>query len=210
MSSWASRLILCPKYNPNTPKDQPPDGIRVAWAGVQVNERLHKTVPTYPDPTKEMYKAARHKYKFSADGLKQYWSIPLDPKTSEITAFWTHKGLYKFKRLVMGSKNAATVAQNAYTRALNTHLNPRSRNHIANFADDFCGGADTIAELLIVFEDFLEMCYEAGIMLKPSKVQFGLTQVQFYGYELGHNTIQPCEKNLDPRVPAPSGNSRKR
>ena len=47
-TSWASRLILCPKYNPETPKDQPPDGIRVAWAGVQVNERLHKTVPTYP------------------------------------------------------------------------------------------------------------------------------------------------------------------
>jgi hypothetical protein len=74
-TSWASRLILCPKYNPETPKDQPPDGIRVAWAGVQVNERLHKTIPTYPDPTKEMYKAARFKYKFSADGLKQYWSI---------------------------------------------------------------------------------------------------------------------------------------
>jgi hypothetical protein len=143
-TSWASRLILCPKYNPETPKDQPPDGIRVAWAGVQVNERLHKTVPTYPDPTKEMYKAARFKYKFSADGLKQYWSIPLDPATSEITSFWTHRGLFKFKRLVMGTKNAATVAQNAYTRALNTILNPRSRNNIANFADDFCGGADTI------------------------------------------------------------------
>ena len=98
-TSWASRLILCPKYNPETPKDQPPDGIRVAWAGVQVNERLHKTVPTYPDPTKEMYKAARFKYKFSADGLKQYWSIPLDPATSEITSFWTHRGLFKFKRL---------------------------------------------------------------------------------------------------------------
>ena len=70
----------------------------------------------------------------------------------------------------MGTKNAATVAQNAYTRALNTILNPRSRNNIANFADDFCGGADTIPGLLQVFEDFLEMCLKAGIMLKPSKV----------------------------------------
>ena len=60
-----------------------------------------------------MYKAARFRYKFSADGLKQYWSIPLDPATSEITSFWTHRGLFKFKRLVMGTKNAATVAQNA-------------------------------------------------------------------------------------------------
>ena len=108
------------------------------------------------------------------------------------------RGLFKFKRLVMGTKNAATVAQNAYTRALHTILNPRSRNNIANFADDFCGGADTIPGLLQVFEDFLEMCLKAGIMLKPSKVKFGLNKVQFYGYELGHNTIQPAEKNLDP------------
>ena len=65
--------------------------------------------------------------------------------TPKVTAFWTPKGLYKFTRLVMGTKNASTaVAQNAFTKAMNTHLNPRSRDKIANFADDFCGGADTL------------------------------------------------------------------
>ena len=197
-TSYASRLILCPKYNATSVKGTLPDGIRVAWAGVRANMNIIKTVPTYPDPVKELYKAARYKYKFTADGLKQYWSVPLHPSTREITAFWTPDGLYQYTRLAMGSKNAATVAQNAYTDALNGKLPPRSRDNIANFADDFVGGADTIQDLLVVFEDFLVMCDKAGITLKPSKIHFGVTQCQFYGFNIGHNTIEPSERNLCP------------
>ena len=140
----ASRLVLAAKQNPDSPKDSPPDGIRICWAGVRTNERITKTVPTYPAPMTEVYKASRFKNKFTPDnGLKQYWSIPIDDFNQEVTALWTPKGLYKFTRLVMGTKNASTVAQNAYTKAMNTHLNLRSRDKIVNFADDFCGGGQT-------------------------------------------------------------------
>ena len=101
-AAWSSRLILTPKYNHDTPKSNLPDGIRVAWAGVEVNENIEKTVPTYPDAWEQLYKVANFKYKFSADGLKQYWSIDLSPESREVTAFWTPKGLFQFKRLVMG------------------------------------------------------------------------------------------------------------
>ena len=47
--SYASRLILAPKYKGATPKSAPPDGIRVAWAGVRVNDTIVKAVPTYTD-----------------------------------------------------------------------------------------------------------------------------------------------------------------
>ena len=87
-----------------------------------------------------MYKVANYKYKFSADGLKQYWSIPLADEAKEITAFWTPRGLFQFTRLVMGTKNAATVAENAYTKATHTKLPERSFDNIANFVDDFLGG----------------------------------------------------------------------
>ena len=61
----------------------------------------------------------------------------------------------------MGTKNASTVAQNAYTKAMNTHLNTTSRDKIANFADDFCAGQTP--ELIQVSEDFVQMCHKAGI-----------------------------------------------
>jgi len=197
-TSWSSRLILAPKYKANTPKSALPDGIRVAWAGVQANDQIQKTIPTYPDAWEELYKVANYKYKFSADGLKQYWSIPLETKSREVTAFWTPQGLYQFTRLVMGTKNAATVAQNAYTHALHTLLPKESFPHMANFADDFLGGADTVDSLLDHFENFLKMCKTAGITLNPQKIRIGYEREQFYGLTVDNGKIEPAERNLDP------------
>ena len=180
-TSYASRMILAAKYKYDTPKSEPPDGIRVAWAGVEVNETIEKAVPTYPDAWSQIYKVARKTFKFTADGLKQYWTIPLSEKAQEMTAFWTPKGLYKFTRMVMGTKNAATVAQNAYMNALNTKLNPRSLPNIALYADDFMGGGDDYAELNRTFKDFLDMCIEAGITLNPAKVRIGFKKETWYG-----------------------------
>ena len=103
--------------------------MRVAHDLVKINRGLKKVIATYPNPLKATLKAAKYKYKFQADGLKQYWSIPLDEKTRELTAFWLPSQgsdslpeLWQWTRLCMGTKNAATVAQNAYTAALHCLL----------------------------------------------------------------------------------------
>ena len=208
-TSWSSRLILAAKHNHDTPKSALPDGIRVAWAGVEVNDRIEKTVPTYPDAWEQLYKVANFKYKFSADGLKQYWSIDLDQKSREVTAFWTPQGLFQFTRLVMGTKNAATIAQNAYTDALNTKLDKGSYDHVANFADDFLGGANTMDALVHHFEEFLKMCRASHITLNPKKVRIGYEKEQFYGLSVDNGKIEPAERNLDPikRITTPKSRS---
>ena len=197
-TSYASRLILAPKYKGNTPKTAPPDGIRIAWAGVNVNDNLEKTVPTYPDAWEQLYKLANKRYKFSADGLEQYWSIPLAEDSRDITAFWTPRGLYRFTRLVMGTKNAATISQNAYTHAMYAKLPPRSLENVANFADDFLGGEDTPEGLVRVFKDFLIMCREAGITLNPAKLRIGYEEEQFFGLTVKNGKISPALRNIDP------------
>ena len=197
-TSYASRLILAPKYKGNTPKTAPPDGIRIAWAGVNVNDNLEKTVPTYPDAWEQLYKVANKRYKFSADGLKQYWSIPLAENSRDITAFWTPRGLFRFTRLVMGTKNAATISQNAYTHAMYAKLPARSLDNVANFADDFLGGEDTPEGLVRVFEDFLIMCRKAGITLNPAKLRIGYEEEQFFGLTVKNGKISPALRNIDP------------
>ena len=170
----------------------------MTWAGVEVNDTLEKSVPTYTNAWDQIYKVAKYKYKFSADGLKQYWSIPLDEKSRNITAFWTPVGLWRFKRLVMGTKNAATVAQNAYTWAMNNLLPPEAREQIAQYADDFMGGADTHSSLNVLFEQFLEMASQAGITINPKKVRIGYSDEQFYGYRIKDGRITPADRNIDP------------
>jgi len=197
-AKYASRLHLAAKRGANTPKSAPPDGIRVTWAGVEVNDTLEKSVPTYTKAWDQIYKVAKYKYKFSADGLKQYWSIPLDEKSHNITAFWTPFGLFRFTRLVMDTKNAATVAQNAYTWAMNNLLPPEALEQIAQYADDFMGGADSHASLTVLFKQFLAMASEANITINPKKVRIGYTDEQFYGYSICNGRIAPADRNLDP------------
>ena len=98
----------------------------------------------------------------------------------------------------MGTKNATTVAQNAYTQAMNSLLPVKAREHIANFADDFIGGEDTCEELIELFDQFLDMCIKAGITINPKKVSFGYEDEQFYGYRLNKGRITPADRNLDP------------
>ena len=70
----------------------------------------------------------------------------------------------------MGTKNAATVAQNAYTSALHYLLAKESQNHIA------------------------------GITLNPEKISFGIKEAIFYGYKLNNGRIEPTTRNLDPVI----------
>ena len=135
-SQYASRILIVPKRKAGTAKTDPPDGMRVAHDLVRVNRGLKKVMPTYPNPLQAVLKAAKFKYKFQADGLKQYWSIPLHKSTRELTAFWlpgqgadSLPELWQWKRLCMGTKNAATIAQNAYTRALHEKLPKVSQTH---------------------------------------------------------------------------------
>ena len=181
-TQWASHLLLVGKYNADTPKTSTPDGIRVCGNFVMVNNRLQKLIPTYSDPKQEIQIAAKGKYKFVADGLKQYWSIPISktpPGNREVTTFWTPKGLYMFTRCVMGAKNSATAACNAYNHAMNFMLNQKHREFIANYADDFCGSGNSYQHLYQVFEAFLIMCHKSNILLKPSKVKIGYESAQF-------------------------------
>ena len=105
----------------------------------------------------------------------------------------------------MGTKNAATIAQNAYTHALHSLLERDSADHIANFADDFLGGADNYESLVTHFEEFIKMCRRAGITLNPKKIRIGYEQEQFYGLKITRGKIEPADRNLDPvkRVTTP-------
>ena len=200
-SAYAARLHLAAKRKTDTPKSAPPDGIRITWAGVEANETLDKSVATYTDVWEQLYKVANYKYKFSADGLKQYWSIPLDKDSRDVTTFWTPRGLFRFTRLVMGTKNAATIAQNAYTHSMHTNLDSQFRKNLANFADDYLGGADEVegpGGLIDVFEGFLIMASKAGITINPQKVRIGYECDSFFGLTVDNGKIKPADRNLDP------------
>ena len=204
-SSWASRIVIAPKYKGGTAKSQTPDGLRICVDFTAVNAWVEKMVPTYPDPHAQLKRAAGYDWYFSGDGLKQFWSIVLAEKCRDMTAIWTPLGLMRFTRLIMGTSNASTVAQNHYTRAINRFITgtlpggEAIADRVFNFQDDFLL-AGSLQEIKIILKAFLHMCRQAGIQMNPAKTHLtnGKTGAQFYGFKVTKKGVHPAEKNLDP------------
>jgi len=197
-SQWASRPVLVGKYRGQTAKGDVPDGIRTCVDFTAVNEFIVRQPPQYTDPFQEIRRASGHKRYFEADGQKQFNSILLDPASRDITTTWTPLGLMRWKRLIMGTKDASGRAQQEYSKSMSKHLNEEEKNHLANFQDDFLGFHNEIIGLLRVFEGFLRMCKRAGITLNPAKIRVGIKKCKFYGFTLSEKGMEPSEKNLDP------------
>ena len=197
-SEWASRPVLVGKYRGNTSKKDVPDGIRTCVDFTRVNEFIVKQPPQYTDPFEEIRRASGHTYYFEADGQKQFNSVPLAEESRDITTTWTPLGLMRWKRLIMGTKDASGRAQMEYTSAMTRYLSDEARSHLANFQDDFLGFHNTIPGLLRTFEEFLQMCDKAGITLNPAKIRIGIRKCKFYGFALSKKGMEPSEKNLDP------------
>ena len=197
-SQWASRPVLVGKYRGQTAKGDVPDGIRTCVDFTAVNEFIMKQPPQYTDPFEEIRKASGHEFYFEADGQKQFNSILLDPSSRDVTTTWTPLGLMRWKRLIMGTKDASARAQQEYSKSMSKYLSQEERDHISNFQDDFLGFHDDISKLLDIFRGFLKMCHRAGITLNPAKIRIGIRKCKFYGFILSKKGIEPAEKNLDP------------
>ena len=188
-SSWASRPVLVGKYRGDTPKGAVPDDIRVCIDYIAVNERIKKTVDYYPDPQELLRRAGGHEFYFCADAQKQFWTIPLaEGLTREMTAFWTPQGLMQYTRLVMGAKNASSIAQKIFDDKMQA-LPASSASNIVNFQDDFLGFADTVADLLRHLEAFLLACRQGGIHMNPAKMYVGIRKAKFYGFDLSKSCL---------------------
>ncbi|MCP4456460.1 MAG: hypothetical protein GY816_00290, partial [Cytophagales bacterium] len=208
-SQWASRVVLVPKYRGNKAKGDTPDDIRVCVDFTAINERILKQPPQYPDPYEEMRKASGHLYYFQADGQKQFNSIPLAETSRDMTTTWTPLGLMRWKRLIMGTKDASGRAQQEYSNSMSRFLPGEIHDHIVNFQDDFLGFHNDKSKLIEIFEEFLKMCFKAGITLNPAKISIGTNKAKFYGFHLNKEGISPSERNLDPVKKMTSPTNRK-
>ena len=94
----------------------------------------------------------------STDAPKAYHLVPLHPSTRDLTTVWTRKfGKVRFTRLPFGIKNAGTVLQERFVKALSA-LPTASRDATKNYADDFLQGSKTEAELFASFRTFSDLC----------------------------------------------------
>ncbi|KAK3788062.1 hypothetical protein RRG08_052302 [Elysia crispata] len=162
-SQWVSPVIVVPK----------PGGKDIRLVvdmrpANQVVMRERHPIPTVNEVLHDMNGAKV----FSKLDLKYgYHQIELDPDSREITTFVTHKGLFRYKRLIFGINAASEKFQNIISQVLQG-----------------CEGAQNISDDIVVYganqeehdqrlRKVMHKLSEANLTLSKEKCEFGMDEI---------------------------------
>uniref|UniRef100_A0A3B3IH14 Gypsy retrotransposon integrase-like protein 1 n=2 Tax=Oryzias latipes TaxID=8090 RepID=A0A3B3IH14_ORYLA len=193
-SPWVSNLVVARKKG---------GGLRLCVNLSDVNKAI---IPDkYPLPTAEELTSHFHgSTVFSKMDLRNgYLQVPLAPASMDLTAFVTHVGVFRFKRMAFGLSSAPSCFQKIMSLIL------AGIPGVSIYLDDVVVHAPTMtlhdARLAQVFQRF----EQHGVKLNAGKCVFGVTEVEFLGFRLSQAGIAPIMSHTeailslpDPQSPA--------
>ena len=125
------------------------------------------------------------------DASNAYHSVPIREEDRHLTTFTTPWGLFRYRRAPQGFMSSG----DGYNRRfddLTSHITRMER-----CVDDSLLHDEDIETHWWRTIDFLELCGRAGIVLNPEKFQFSQTSVDFAGFRISNDTVEPLPKYLD-------------
>lgn len=111
----------------------------------------------------------------------------MEADSQHLTGFVTPDGHYEFKRMPFGLANAPAVFQ----RMINKILGNRRFEYALAYLDDVLIPSRSVEEMFQRLEEILQLFREYGLTLKLAKCRFFDTRVNYLGYELSSDGIQP-------------------
>ena len=149
-------------------------------------------VESYPLPRIDDLLAGLEKGKvFSKlDLAHAYLQLQLDEESRKLATISTHKGLFCYNRLPFGVSSAPAMFQCTMEGIL------KGIPYVHAYLDDILVTGTSESEHLQILEQVLTRLEEVGIRLKESKCQFLLPSVEYLGYRISGNGIQPTEEKL--------------
>ncbi|XP_078249909.1 uncharacterized protein LOC144589343 [Pogona vitticeps] len=182
-SPWSSPIVLV---------DKPDGSIRFC---VDYRKLNRVTTPdAYPMPRLDNLIETIGGCRFisSLDLVKGYWQLRIDPRDQEKTAFCSPFGLYEFRVLSFGLRNAPATFQ----RLMDQTLAGLSDFTVA-YIDDIGIFSNTWEDHLIHLEVVLQRLSAAGLTVKASKCQLGSPEIKYLGHMVGGGMIKPLEAKIE-------------
>ena len=184
---WVSPVVVVPKSSGD---------VRLCVDMRKANEavvRERHPIPTVDDILYQLNGSTV----FSKLDLKWgFHQIELEQQSRTITTFITHKGLYRYKRLMFGICSAPELYQYTIQQAL------ASCEGAYNIHDDIIIHGRTVEEHDSRLRKTLECICEKGLTLNREKCVFGMSQLTFMGYLLSSKGIGPTESRVEAKVRA--------
>ena len=119
-----------------------------------------------------------------------FHQIMLSEDSRHVTTFVTHRGLYRYRRLMFG----ITSAPEKYQQIIRDVL--RNCDGVANIADDLIVYGRGVKEHDKRLFAVLDRLREVGLTLNGKKCEFRLSKLTFFGHELTHRGVNPSEEKV--------------
>ena len=180
-TEWVSPLVVVPKTDGD---------IRICVDMRRANSAIERE--RHPIPTiEEVLYDLNGSTVFSKLDLKWgFHQVELDEKSREITTFVTHRGLYRYKRLMIGVTSAPEKYQKIVADVLH------GCEGVANLADDLIVHGCGIKEHDRNLHAVLTRLKEKGLTLNGDKCQFRLPKLTFFGHDLSRQGVAPSEEKV--------------
>ena len=133
------------------------------------------------------------KFWTTLDAAAAYWSVELEERDREKTAFSVPHGKFEFNVMTFGLKNAGAT----YQRLMDICLSGLPPDRVIAYLDDIIIFSKTFEEHVREVDKVLERLEVAGITLRPDKCTFGSNDVSYLGYHLSEQGIQPQKSLVD-------------
>ncbi len=174
-SSWASPCLLVPKSD-NTP--------RFCSDFRKVNSVTKPDAFPLPRMDDCIDQVGSAKFVSKSDLLKAYWQVPLSKRAQEISAFVTPSGLYSYKVMPFGLRNAPATFQ----RLMNMVVG--DLDHCAVYLDDIVIYSDSWTSHLFHIRQLLERLAAAHLTVNLAKCEFAHATVTYLGHVVGQGQVK--------------------
>ncbi len=126
----------------------------------------------------------------SSDVSAMYWQFGLAPESRHLTAFATEDGVWQFRRVPFGLKNAVAFAQASMRRILRS--DERLRN-VWNYIDDTfwaTKGPTKYRDYLVIVDALFEVCAKFNIRLSGDKTHLGRDSLNVLGHRVDKTGVR--------------------
>ncbi|KAJ8713190.1 hypothetical protein PYW08_008494 [Mythimna loreyi] len=164
---------------------------------VTINKQL--VIEQYPIPSvHELFSKLHGGQQFSKIDLSMaYNQFLLDDESQDITCINTHRGLFKYTRLVFGLSSAPSIFQRAMESVLS------GLDGVLCLLDDVLITASTKELHLEKLHIVLKRLQDAGLTVRKDKCEFFKDEIKYLGYIINRNGLKKDSSKVKAIVDAP-------
>ncbi|XP_030940238.1 uncharacterized protein LOC115965196 [Quercus lobata] len=127
------------------------------------------------------------------DGSSGYNQIRMNPKDEQLTAFRTPKGIYCYKVMPFGLKNAGATYQRAMQKIFDNVLH----KYVECYVDDLVVKTKRREDHLVDLRSVFTRLRKYQLKMNPRKCAFGVTSGKFLGFIVRHRGIEIDQSKIE-------------